>query len=164
MPCPVRMRFRAVHCALFSSKSGTLLSGALTGDWFRTLVFVHMFAYISSIVLFDRVRLHIGFLDLSLLGGWFTISICTGESGWLLNFNNIDSVWTCLRRSGGAMLDRTGNQSNWVDLTVPFMILMVSFSCTSTFLQCILLAHTGAQYSATLYTRARAEVRSTFAW
>lgn len=39
------------------------------------------------------------------------------DSGQLLNFSSIHSVWTCLRRSGGAPLDRAGSLCNSVDLT-----------------------------------------------
>jgi len=48
-----------------------------------------------------------------------------------------------------------------VDLTVPVMIRMVRLSSVSTLWQCALLAQTGTQYSATLYTSDIADIRNT---
>lgn len=49
-----------------------------------------------------------------------------------------------------------------VDLVVPAMILVTLFSCTSTLDVWALRHPTGAQYSATLKHKAKAEVRNTF--
>lgn len=92
--CLVRIRFKPVHCARFRSKSETLLVGTFTREWFRTFMFFHLFAQVSSNVLFESVWFHIGLLDLSL------ISFCISKSKWFLNFNRIDSVWTYLHRFG----------------------------------------------------------------
>ena len=42
------------------------------------------------------------------------------------------SVAAFLRRAGGSMLARTGNQGSGVERRVPEMSRMVEFSCTST--------------------------------
>ena len=61
------------------------------------------------------------------------------------------------------MLLRTGSQSVLVQRTEPVMVIMVLFSCTSTRLVCAEFLPTGAQYSATEYHKAKADVRRVFA-
>ena len=65
--------------------------------------------------------------------------------------------------SAGAMLLKTGSQSVRVHRTAPVMVIMMLFSCTSTRLVCAEFLQTGAQYSATEYQRANADVPIVFA-
>jgi len=68
-----------------------------------------------------------------------------------------------LRKSGGAILASVGNHCTWADLTVPVTIRMVWLSSVSILWQCVLLVQPGAQYSATLYTSAIADIRNILA-
>ena len=54
---------------------------------------------------------------------------------------------------------RMGSQGNGIDLMVPLMVHVNTWSWVSTRLVCKLLTHTGEQYSAVEYTKARVVVQ-----
>jgi len=91
------------------------------------------------------------------------MSLYTGIFTNLLIFCNSLTVERCLRIAGGATFERTGSHCRLVARTQSVMIRIVLFNWVSTFFACTLFSQTGAQYSATLYTKARADMRSTFA-
>ena len=90
----------------------------------------------------------VGFLDRSLPLHNLSASWCMGN--WGLSWARLYSrSKAALRlRSGGIIWLSTGSHSVGVDLSVPLIILMVSFSCTSTFCVWALLSQIGAPYSA----------------
>ncbi|KAF0758811.1 Uncharacterized protein FWK35_00015716 [Aphis craccivora] len=129
-PWPVRRRFRLVH----SSNQRFLVSNP---------------DLIRSLAVFQS-----GFLDFSLSVG--ISSNFSTNSEFLLSpaFLILLLSFCFLRRSGGAILIKTGSHCNRVDFTVPLITLITLCSCVSIFFTCALLHHTWAPYSAALYVSA----------
>ena len=68
----------------------------------------------------------------------------------LYSFNRADF----LLRSGGKISQRTGSHVVGVDVTVPLIMRIVLFSCTSILCTCVLFNQEVQQYSAHEKTRA----------
>lgn len=131
-------------------------------ELFSTFSSFQLFFHISSwlIVVFSMAK--IGCLDFSLLCGALLMSLNIGRFVEFCTYSSL-VVAAYLRSSGGAIFERTGSHCNFVARTQPDMILIALFNSTSTLFVWTLLCHTGAQYSAVLYTSANADVQSIFA-
>jgi hypothetical protein len=79
-----------------------------------------------------------------------------------MHFNHSLLVASRRRSVEGAMPLRTGSHCRGVDFIVPLTMRIVLLSCVSRVFVCVLLVHTGAQYSAVEYTNARDEVLKVF--
>lgn len=62
----------------------------------------------------------------------------------------VTSIW----RDCGKICARTGSQTVGADFSIPVTILKAVFNCTLTNFLCMLLAHSGMQYSASEKIRA----------